>query len=305
VRKLEFILAEAQQRGVRTIITFGRAGTNHGVATAVFATPLNIHTICLVLPQPNTAAVRQNLLFMLANGAELHQFPNRARLVAGAVWQVGKRTAVDRRRPLILEAGGSTPLGTLGYVNAAFELRQQIAAGLCPEPDLIYVAAGTLGTAVGLILGCHLARLKSQVIPVRVVETQYASPRLMARLFHKTYRVIHSFAPVIHNFHSFAEKLDVREGFYGDGYGVYTQAGETAVHQMQQLEGIPLEGTYTGKTLAALIADARSGQLTGKTVLFWNSYNSHNFASQIAHTNYRHLPPAFHPYFERQKWVAD
>ena len=297
VRKLEFILAEAQRRGVQTIITFGRAGTNHGVATAVFATPLNIHTICLVLPQPNTAIVRQNLLLMLAHGAELHQFRSKNRLAVGAVWHAGKRTAVDHRPPLILEAGGSTPLGTLGYVNAAFELRQQIAAGECPEPDLIYVAAGTLGTAVGLMLGCHLAGLKSRIVPVRVVETKYASPRLMARLFHKTHRVIHSFAPLIHNFHRFEEKFDLREGFFGGGYGVYTQGGETAVQQMQQLEGIPLEGTYTGKTLAALIADAHSGQLAGKTVLFWNTYNSRPLADQIAHADYHHLPPAFHPYF--------
>ncbi len=297
VRKLEFILADAQRRGVRTIMTFGRAGTNHGVATAVFATPLNIHTICLVLPQPNTAAVRQNLLLMLANGAELHQFASKNRLVAGAVWQAVKRTAVDRHPPLILEAGGSTPLGTLGYVNAAFELRQQIAAGECPEPDVIYVAAGTLGTAVGLILGCKLAGLKSRVVPVRVVETEYASPRLMARLFHKTHRVIHSFDPVIHNFHRFSEKFDLRDGFYGQGYGVYTQAGETAVRQMQQLETIPLEGTYTGKTLAALIADAQSRQLAGKTMLFWNTYNSYPVTNQIANTNYHQLPPAFHPYF--------
>lgn len=298
VRKLEFILAEAQRRGVRTIITFGRAGTHHGVATAVFATPLNIHTICLVLPQPNTAAVRQNLLLMLAHGAELHQFPSKNRLVAGVVWQAVKRTAVDRRPPLILEAGGSTPLGTLGYVNAAFELRLQIEAGECPEPDVIYVAAGTLGTAVGLILGCQLAELKSHVVPVRVVETEYASPRLMARLFHKTTMVIHSFAPVIHNFHRFEEKFDLRDGFFGEGYGVYTQAGETAVQQMQQLGAIPLEGTYTGKTLAALAADARGGQLAGKTVLFWNTYNSHPIANQLASTDYRQLPPAFHAYFE-------
>lgn len=297
VRKLEFVLAEAQRRGVGTIITFGRAGTNHGVATAVFAAPLNIHTICLLLPQPNTAAVRQNLLLMLAHGAELHQFPSKRRLVAGAVWQAVKRTAVDRRPPLLLEAGGSTPLGTLGYVNAAFELRQQIEAGECPEPDLIYVAAGTLGTAVGLILGCQLAGLKSRVVAVRVVETEYANPHLMARLFHKTAMVIHSFAPVIHNFHRFEEKFDWREGFFGAGYGVYTQGGETAVGQMQELEAIPLEGTYTGKTLAALMFDAENGRLAGKTVLFWNTYNSRPVPHHIAHTNYCQLPAAFHPYF--------
>jgi hypothetical protein len=35
-----------------------------------------------------------------------------------------------------------------------------------------------------------------------------------------------------------------------------------------------LETTYTGKALAALRADAATGRLVGKTVVFWNTYNS-------------------------------
>ncbi|MDA3935853.1 MAG: hypothetical protein PF636_03175, partial [Actinomycetota bacterium] len=39
-----------------------------------------------------------------------------------------------------------------------------------------------------------------------------------------------------------------------------------------------LEGTYTGKTFAALVADSRSGRLAGSTVAFWLTYNSHDIS---------------------------
>lgn len=55
--------------------------------------------------------------------------------------------------------GGSSALGTLGFVNAAFELKGQIKSGAMPEPDHIFVACGSMGTAAGLLIGCTLTGL--------------------------------------------------------------------------------------------------------------------------------------------------
>ena len=44
--------------------------------------------------------------------------------------------------------------------------------------------------------------------------------------------------------------------------------------QVEEANHIHIETTYTGKALAALVADARAGKLVGKTALFWNTYNS-------------------------------
>ena len=56
--------------------------------------------------------------------------------------------------PILFLPGGSNPLGALGFVNAAFELRDQINQGVLPEPDFIYIACGSMAITVGLMIGC-------------------------------------------------------------------------------------------------------------------------------------------------------
>ena len=52
------------------------------------------------------------------------------------------------------------------------------------------------------------------------------------------------------------------------------------------------------KPILALLADGEAGALRDKTVLWWNSYNSRDFSSQIASADFRRLPKDFHHYFE-------
>ncbi len=56
----------------------------------------------------------------------------------------------------------------MGYVNAAFEIKGQVERGEVPEPDCVFTAAGSLGTASGLQLGFKLAGMKTRVAAVRV-----------------------------------------------------------------------------------------------------------------------------------------
>ena len=68
---------------------------------------------------------------------------------------------------------------------------------------------------------------------------------------------------------------------------------------MEAREGIRLDVTYTGKTLACLVADARRGALAGKRVLFWNTYNAANLAPLTARAAREQLPRTLHHYLPR------
>ena len=70
-----------------------------------------------------------------------------------------------------LGAGGSSPLGTIGFVSAAFELKKQIEEGLIPEPEIIICPLGSNGTMAGLTLGVQLAGLNIKVIGIRVTSS--------------------------------------------------------------------------------------------------------------------------------------
>jgi len=78
-----------------------------------------------------------------------------------------------------------------------------------------------------------------------------------------------------------------------------------AVYRMKQTEGIKLDGTYTGKALAALIHDVEKQDLKNEVLLFWNTYNSRDLSEYLTAVNYRQLPRCFHRYFEEEVQTLD
>ena len=298
IRKLEFLLGDALRNGATEVLTFGCVGSNHALATAIYAKQVGLRSISILRTQPNARYVARNLLMSHCCGTELHHVRNtlfsHVTTACQRVWHGLK----NGQLPHVIPLGGSSPLGTVGYVNAAFELRDQIARGELPEPDRIYVALGTMGTAVGLMLGLKAAHLKSEVVPVRVVSEQQASVRKLTRLFQKTNSYLCFLDASFPRCELSERHIDIRSGFLGEGYAHFTEEGMDAVRRMRNTEWVKLEGTYTGKTLAALMDDARTRDLRGKVLLFWNTYNSRDFSDRISDVDYRQLPPPFHRYFE-------
>lgn len=303
IRKLEFLLGEAKQNGCQRVLTFGYAGSHQTLATAVYARALGLSSVSLLLPQPNSESVRENLLISHEHGAELHHCRD---LMSGviAAWQLLRYTIKDGRFLKIIPPGGSSPLGIVGYVNAAFELREQIEAGEMPAPDFIYVPLGTAGTAVGLMLGLKATGLKTKVVAVAVVPRKYSSPHRIKRLFRAANDFLRSRDGSFPQCDLLDDDIDIRREYLGGGYAVFTDAGRRAGEWLQTQEGIPLDGTYTAKAFAALLDDLRRSQMRKKTLLFWNTYNSRPPAV-VNRSDYRRLPRRLHRYFEQeaQPWI--
>jgi len=209
------------------------------------------------------------------------------------------------RFPYFIPPGGSSPLGAVGFVNAAFELKEQISRGEIPEPDYIYVAAGTMGTSAGLILGLKAAGLACRVIPVRVIEEEFISRKKMLKLIRSTNSMLCSLDSSFPALEFSEEDIHIKQGFFGEKYALYTDEGMEAVTRMKNNEGIKLEGTYTGKTLAALIDDVEKQNLSNRVLLFWNTYNSRDFPDAMAAIDYHQLPRSFHRYFEEDVQPLD
>lgn len=299
-RKLEFLLGHALHVKAKCVLTFGPAGSNHALATAIYAQQVGLKSISMLMPQPNAHYVRVNLLMGHYCGAELHQERKILSLRLATVREVLRQKLRYGHSPLLIPVGGSSPLGVIGSVNAAFELKEQIVAGEIPEPDRIYVALGSGGTAVGLLLGVRAAGLKSRVISVRVAGEKWANVSRIGKLFHETNSMLCSLDSSFPEIR-FAEKdIDIRHDFLGPGYALFTEQGMEAVTRAENTEGIKLDGTYTGKTFAALIDDVERPDLKDKVVLFWNTYNSRDLSRVIDAVDYRKLPRCFHRYFEEE-----
>ena len=298
VRKLGFLLGEAKQLGAKRVLTFGAAGSNHALATAIYAQQCGLHSISILMPQPRAKAIQRNLLRGFLAEADLQYYPDFEAAQQGAAAQKVHYQALDGVSPYEIPPGGSSPLGAIGFVNAAFELREQIEAGELPQPDFIYAASGTMGTVVGLCLGLRAANLSTRLMAVSVTEPPYSSRAQARTLFEQVNARLHAADPTFPLFDFPEEQFCLRDEFLGPGYAVYTPEGQEAVKQAQTQEGLRLENVYTGKAFAALLADAASGVLENKTALFWNTYNARDFSDVITDLDYHRLPKKFHCYFE-------
>ena len=261
VRKLEFILGAAALQGATKLATIGGIGSHHVLATALYGAEHGFEVAAVLFPQPLTDHVREQLLADAAVG--LRFYPSSSYLTVPFAYLGARR---GRRW---VEAGGSSVEGVLGYVAAAFELRRQIDAGEVPRPDVIYLALGSCGSAAGLWVGLALAGLADvRLVGVRVVDRIVCNLTKTRRLARATLarlgkRVdLDTLPPFV-----------VEHGHFGGAYGRATPAALAAC-TWAAARGLSLEPTYTGKTLAALLADAEAGRLDGKHVLFWNTYSS-------------------------------
>lgn len=287
-RKLEFILADALAKRKKTVLTTGAAGTNHGVATALYGRHVGLEVALLLTYEQPDETIARRLCWMQRAGAHLHYTRSLPQTVLVAPFY-----ALRYRSPYLLGPGASSPLGAVGYVNAALELAEQVAQGQIPEPQTIVVPVGSAGTAAGLLLGLRIAGLESRLLAVAVTRAPTVWRVWVVRLANATGRLlvrrgVKERIPVVNG-----SGIDIATQWLGGGLGKPTRKGEEAMAILAETEGLELEPTYTGKTMAALIDLRRSGSLEGN-VLYWHTYNGIASPPQCSREDYLRLPRAFH-----------
>ncbi|WP_228000027.1 1-aminocyclopropane-1-carboxylate deaminase/D-cysteine desulfhydrase [Nocardia australiensis] len=270
IRKLEWILPDVLRRGSDTMLTVGGLGTNWGLAAALYGRDLGLRTVLALIDQPVDDHVRQQLDRLHDSGAIIHRTHTKARTIAMAPWLL-LRHSRNGRLPYLLPAGGSSPIGVLGYVETALELAEQVAAGALPEPSHIVTAVGSGGTAAGLALGLRLAGLRTRVVGVIVNDTLPLDARHIVQLAEKGERLLRSRGAQLPRVGLEPGDITMVRDWLGDGYGVVTPEA-LAAQQLTAREGLDLEPVYTAKAIAGLLAmDARQRFGAGP-VLFLNTY---------------------------------
>ncbi|KAK9846169.1 hypothetical protein WJX84_000841 [Apatococcus fuscideae] len=153
VRKLEFLLAEAKRAGKDSVITLGGIQSNHCRATAVAARYLGLECHLILRNSRQLAdqdpGLTGNLLLDRMVGAHIHQVTKEEYTRLGSTplgQQLEQKLRAEGRNPMVIPVGGSSSLGTWGYIEAMQEITEQ--AGERPFTD-IAMACGSGGTAAG------------------------------------------------------------------------------------------------------------------------------------------------------------
>jgi D-cysteine desulfhydrase len=291
VRKLEYIFQRARDRGARRVATFGAVGSNHALATAIFAKQLGFECTCFLAHQKRSPSIRKTLDMHLDLGTELVRYgggTNRLELY---------RRYLQKRQTWVIPLGGTCWLGAVGFVNAGLELAAQVAAGTTRVPERIYIASGTMGSTAGLAIGLALASLPTEIHAVRVADNHFARPEVLQRLIKKTVTMLSSLDASIPDDTASQTNIVWRNDFFAGGYAAVDEKTRKAVEFAKNSMGLHLDTTYTGKAMAALLHDLEAGD-AGSSVLFWNTYNSRPLPIHSGNLSHRGLPEQFERYYE-------
>ena len=259
IRALEFLLGGVARDD--RVVTVGSAGSTHALAVAAYGKRLGARVdVGRWKQEMNPAAtVIAARISRTAARAPVFRTP-----VEAYVWAWVERARGARWIP----AGGSSPLGVLGHVNAGLELIDQIDAHAMPAPATVVVPLGTGGTAAGLALAFAIAKRNIEVLGVRVVPRIIArAPRVRA-LANATAKFIERLGGVsIPRVPGRA--ITVSHASYGGAYGRETDASRRAAEQLRTVSPIDLDGTYSAKAFDGALDAAARG-----VTLFWLTFDA-------------------------------
>jgi len=245
-RKLEFLIAEAQEKGARTLITGGALQSNHCRQTAAAAARFGFKCI-LILTGDQPEQLSANLLLDQLFGAQIIYVSDRKD--RDRVLQENfDRALKEGLCPYLVPYGGSSPTGALGYAFAVQELMAQKV-----DADWIVFATSTGGTQAGLVLGQRVFGYKGKVLGISVDEPkEWLSDHVseLASLGSERLgeRIEFSVAEVL-----------VNDDYCKSGYGVLTEGEQEAIHLFAKHEGVLLDPVYTGRAAAGMIDLIRKG----------------------------------------------
>ena len=275
VRKLEWILPDAEARGRRTIVTVGALATNHGLATALYARSRGLRCALALVDQPVDDHVRRQLERLERSGAHLYRTHGTYRTYLAAPWIMLRHSDLRRLRPpYFLTVGGSSPVGCVGFVEAALELAGQVEAGALPEPTHVVVALGSGGTAAGLAAGLRLAGLRTRVVAVVVNDRTPVGAASVATLANRTLRLLRDRGAPLSALALTAGDVDAETEWLGGGYGHRTPEAERVRAAAAAQEGLDVDPVYTAKALAGLLALRERGAFGDGPVLYWHSHDA-------------------------------
>lgn len=268
-RKLEFLVADALRAGATVLVTSGAAQSNHARMTAAAARAAGMRAALVLTSQTKRPAMQGNLLLDHLLGAELHFIAaNPDPLIAvgdaeaAKVAEVAGALTAQGERPYVIPIGGSSSIGTLGYVTGTLEIAGQLF-NMDESPSRLYYASGSRGTQAGLTLGCKMYQVPYRLCGIAV---SGGEPEKIARAL----RIANEAAVSLGIATRVREEdLTTDQAQIGGGYGIPTPGSSEAIRLLARCEGIFLDPVYTAKAMAGLIHDIRTGLVAAnESVLF-------------------------------------
>ena len=306
-RKYEFMLPNLQWSNVQRTATVGAVSSNHVLQFALAnrladltgsGEALNSELDVVLFEVPGAPTDERRLAILQQLSPRVVVASNMFGLAGEIAYDLAVRQ-MDAHPQAIVPPGGSNELSVLGHMNAIADLAQALETSQAwnAPPDVIVVAMGSGSTVLGLLLGVHLLKWKTQIVGVADQDRSYVSRFLanqqpsvpfvqgnVAKLAGKAVDWLN--ASGFPGLATDADGLLRRDAFLPDsvswepGYGLIRSA-DVPWHDELASVGIGLDPVFTQKAWRSLVSMAETGALKGKRVLFWNTYNAFDYAGYV------------------------
>ena len=268
VRKLEYLVPEALAQGCDTLVSIGGVQSNHTRQVAAVAAHLGLKC---VLVQENWVNYADAVYDRVGNielsrimGADVRLSDAGFDIAIRPSWEAAlAEVAAAGGKPYPIPAGASEhPLGGLGYVGFAEEVREQ-EAGLGFRFDYVVVCSVTGSTQAGMVVGFAADGRADRVIGIDGSAKPEQTRAQILRIARHTADLVGLGREI--------EEADVvlDERFGGPEYGLPNPGTLDAIRTGARLEAMLTDPVYEGKSLHGLIELVRSGEIpAGSRVLY-------------------------------------
>jgi L-cysteate sulfo-lyase len=254
IRKLEFVVADALDRGADTLVTMGVGQSNSArqVAGVGASLGMDVHVAVITDRVARTDPAYLfggNALLTRLFGATLHECSVRDDRHE-VVGRIANELEAEGKHPIVVPYGVSSARGGLGYVAAAHEIADQIDE----PPTAIVHGSGTGATQAGLIVGAAQAMPGTDVIGVDVdAEPERVAHDVAALVFEIT-RLLDTEPPL--------RSPEVLAGCAGAAYGSAPEEVLDAIDLFARYAGLVLDPVYSGVGAAGLIEMIAAGRFS-------------------------------------------
>ncbi len=238
IRKLEYLLKDAKNKKAEYIFTCGGEQSNHSRAVVVAAKKLGFK-VKLFLWGRDSNDAKGNLFLDKFFGAEISYLNKENYFDVNNIMQE-EAEALKRKgkKVYVIPEGGSNALGIWGYIQFIEELKKQVDI---KKIKGILSAAGSGGTAAGMLTGVSLLKLPVKIFAVNVL---YSKEEIRKKILHSAEGCIYEYklpCKIDEN------NLEIIEGYSREGYKNIEKKKLKLIKNFAQATGILLDPAYTGK----------------------------------------------------------
>jgi len=263
-RKLEYLIQDTVNNKCNAVITAGAQQSNHcrQTAAACAIAGLECH---LLLGGDQPENYNGNLLLSHLLGATIH-FTGENRK-GEDIRSLKSDLELQGLKVYVIEYGGSTIIGSMGFIMAVKELKEQLK-----EQDLtidyIFFASSSGGTQAGLMMGMDLFDMDIKLKPINIDKAEIAGSleRIVLNLIDQGRDHFDL------KKHDQLKDIPLDRNYDNAGYGVLTEDEKSAIRQLARTEGILLDPVYTGRAFYGMLDHLKQKRIKANSnILFWHT----------------------------------